>query len=1462
MIMPLYGKHPFIRKEPPAGIKPGDQVFCCKVTSEVFKDYEEYFARVILCNSLVWTCSITGKPGLTFQDALQSEEIAISMLKQFPEALRRPLLYLATLTRRKRHADACEDVFGFARDRYFVGEKVEVTIKSQKRTCTVTNVTPAQSRAKSPVKSASPHKKPLQPLAADKVRYEVVDGDGKTHVASSSDVCRKKNSYTRDKNRIFFRQALELKGDVMVVKEVTQKKYSLDKAQFSDFFAGHPPGFSASPKKGAASAEKSKKAKPSPTKEAPKKKEGGTPTKKETAEKQSAEKAAEDEAKKREEEMAELFKQKMAEKEARKMKVQQKLEEKRLYTQFLNEWNRPREDLECDDLKELPSFVPLKCSIPPEQFGDLVMVLDFLNLFPDQLDVKDYFSSGVTFELLEQALTEVDVLGTLGDVFQLLLTAVLRIQEEEMQGDRRNAGDEEPEDDEEADDDEKFVVGGISMKKAQKAATAVARRPQHVLGVKLTKVMLDALSLGEVLRLHLAGSGSLNTARKMFSGWYTQREDPGLWFAAQEPQIMSKLADGSVYDVTVGEKIKLMRVLVEQLLSTEAFRSVVEENLMKLKQMKHELRQLRVAFFKEDKETKVKKSKDGTSDAKKEGERATEDKNPEEAQSKEGEAAQPAELSKALLQKKERDDARRKEEFERKEQALRKQIEHLQRFCCLQPVGQDRAHRRYWTFSSLPGLFVEDSDTNKGACLPGGTPLVRRELPKNPSVAFMESFLLDRRGEVCCRDSAALSDKENKETAADRKPPSDAKAQKLLGDSNPRVARRTSLESQAPVNGCIDSKWELAVVMDKLDQGGRDAALPVKVHQYGTCSGHAETCSVHGSCSQRTQWWFCKDKAQLEALIAALNQRGFRESKLRAALKRDLAQYEAVVTKCPGRKLNPEADWPEESDAAEGEVRKSARLHGGGSKPSNLAGVESKLAQVLSFREALLDLEEKVFAGSLGATKTNNREQWRQTLDSLLAVVETKNKDVAEINRLGDELDYSVEVRELSRALVDVASGIEAKFLQAPLGETEEQRKKRKAAEQARKTKKEDEEAEEPPRRTVNVLENWREAVLKSTSVSQLFLYMSSLERSIAWDRSVLKAYCRICRRRRDPEKMLLCDGCDRGHHLYCLRPPLDEIPKGDWYCTACRPKEKPASPTKRKYIEDEEMDSEEDEMEAEEDGDDEEGAEDEDGNDNTCNVCEKRGMLICCDSCPLSFHMECMSPPLRRVPRGAWSCEKCSKAKARSATIVIRGKGSRTRSQSAAVDSKRYIEQQKQAKTRKRHSTPFAQVAKSIKRLKARKDLASTNGDAAVVSRGSSRRSSQDLPLDFKACDEILQALVHDRDSWPFHCAVSRRSVPDYYDIIKRPMDLGKIRGKLSSMEYRTTKEFVADVYLIFQNCSVYNSAGSAEYAAGAGLLATFEKLLVQHGLRGYPHSDCFEQEGDEVARTEKRSRRSAVQK
>lgn len=54
---------------------------------------------------------------------------------------------------------------------------------------------------------------------------------------------------------------------------------------------------------------------------------------------------------------------------------------------------------------------------------------------------------------------------------------------------------------------------------------------------------------------------------------------------------------------------------------------------------------------------------------------------------------------------------------------------------------------------------------------------------------------------------------------------------------------------------------------------------------------------------------------------------------------------------------------------------------------------------------------------------------------------------------------------------------------------------------------------------------------------------------------------------------------------------------------------------------------------------------------------------------------------------------------------------------------------------------------------------------------------------------------------------------VPNYYKIIKKPMDLKKVKKRLqlqSSQYYKSTQEFVSDMRLIIKNCAKYNEVSS----------------------------------------------------
>ncbi|XP_012826522.1 bromodomain adjacent to zinc finger domain protein 2B isoform X7 [Xenopus tropicalis] len=83
-------------------------------------------------------------------------------------------------------------------------------------------------------------------------------------------------------------------------------------------------------------------------------------------------------------------------------------------------------------------------------------------------------------------------------------------------------------------------------------------------------------------------------------------------------------------------------------------------------------------------------------------------------------------------------------------------------------------------------------------------------------------------------------------------------------------------------------------------------------------------------------------------------------------------------------------------------------------------------------------------------------------------------------------------------------------------------------------------------------LKVWRRALSEARSAAQVSLCIQQLQKSIAWEKSIMKVYCQICRKGDNEELLLLCDGCDKGCHTYCHRPKITTIPEGDWFCPAC----------------------------------------------------------------------------------------------------------------------------------------------------------------------------------------------------------------------------------------------------------------------------------------------------------------------
>lgn len=73
------------------------------------------------------------------------------------------------------------------------------------------------------------------------------------------------------------------------------------------------------------------------------------------------------------------------------------------------------------------------------------------------------------------------------------------------------------------------------------------------------------------------------------------------------------------------------------------------------------------------------------------------------------------------------------------------------------------------------------------------------------------------------------------------------------------------------------------------------------------------------------------------------------------------------------------------------------------------------------------------------------------------------------------------------------------------------------------------------------------------------------------------------------------------------------------------------------------------------------------------------------------------------------------------------------------------------------------------------------------------------------KQCETLLNRLQTHQHGWVFNSPVDvvKLNIPDYYTVIKHPMDLGTVKTKLTSGDYLNPLEFATDVRLTFSNAN-----------------------------------------------------------
>ncbi|KAM9109112.1 bromodomain testis-specific protein [Megaptera novaeangliae] len=94
-----------------------------------------------------------------------------------------------------------------------------------------------------------------------------------------------------------------------------------------------------------------------------------------------------------------------------------------------------------------------------------------------------------------------------------------------------------------------------------------------------------------------------------------------------------------------------------------------------------------------------------------------------------------------------------------------------------------------------------------------------------------------------------------------------------------------------------------------------------------------------------------------------------------------------------------------------------------------------------------------------------------------------------------------------------------------------------------------------------------------------------------------------------------------------------------------------------------------------------------------------------------------------------------------------------------------------------------------------------------------------------------VLKALRKHNFSWPFQQPVDavKLKLPDYYTIIKNPMDLNTIKNRLEHKYYVKASECIEDFNTMFSNCYLYNKPGDDIVLMAQALEKLFKQKLSQ---------------------------------
>jgi len=128
-------KRKTIRYLPPPRINDQEcDLWVIAETNELFTSYDAYLERMDFFKSKRFTCEVSGRSGLSFFDALRSEQAGAREIDEaFPYALREPVLRRVQFSTTSRIDNLVEEVFNEFKNDFYPGELVTISLEDGTR---------------------------------------------------------------------------------------------------------------------------------------------------------------------------------------------------------------------------------------------------------------------------------------------------------------------------------------------------------------------------------------------------------------------------------------------------------------------------------------------------------------------------------------------------------------------------------------------------------------------------------------------------------------------------------------------------------------------------------------------------------------------------------------------------------------------------------------------------------------------------------------------------------------------------------------------------------------------------------------------------------------------------------------------------------------------------------------------------------------------------------------------------------------------------------------------------------------------------------------------------------------------------------------------------------------------------------------------------------------------------------